>query len=232
MREQFIQFMTNPDQESFLAVRESVIHDAGYDPYSEDIKVLDNLFIREAYQEIADHKNVNILLSPLAHLIKSVAYEKLAQEEEAKSEMYMWQTLLKSMALTGDGSEGRPYVVTRISDEKDLVEYLQETFASQSLVTGNGKYLDCIRTESGKDIYFDITACYKRMSGRQQEAVALSAVPPATQEEAEEEIAMPEIPFAKEEPVSQQVVPEEEDFIDEETEEEEFVEKKKWWKFW
>lgn len=231
MRDQFIQFMTNPGLESFLAVRESVISDAGYDPYSEDLKVLDSLFIKEAYQEIADHKNVNILLSPLAHLIKSVAYEKTGQEEEAKSEMYMWHTLLKSMTLTGDGSENKPYIVTRVSDERDLVEYLQENFVSQSLITSGDKYLDCIRTESGKDIYFDITACYKRMSSRQQETVV---IPPAPRD-TKEEINIPEetSPLVEEEPVRQQVIREEEDFIEDELEEEEeFVEKKKWWKFW
>jgi hypothetical protein len=229
MKEKFIDFMTSPGLETFLAVRESIVADAGYDPYSDDLEMLDNLFVAEEYEKIADHKDVNILLSPLAHLIKSVAYEKMEREEESQSEMYMWHTLVKSILLTGDGTMEKPYLVTRISDERDLLEHLQEVFTSQRLTHQGTQHLDCISTASGKDIYFDITECYKRMAGitNEQPATETEVLPPVKEEaEPEEKTESPVITTVKE-PL---VINEEEDFREEE--DEVFVEKKKWWKFW
>jgi hypothetical protein len=225
MKEKFVAFITDPGPETFLAVRERIIRDAAYDPYSDDLDILDQLFVKEAYQEIADHRGVNILLSPLAHLIKSVAYEKLEMQEEAEGEMHMWQLLLKSIEQTGNGTQESPYLVTRISDEKDFIDYLEETFAGQLLIERDHQQLDRISLASGRDIYFDITACYRR---------------PATAAAAPEEkipviVDQPEpvLPEEKPQPVHEAPAPfvaGAEDFLPEE--EEEIVEKKKWWKFW
>jgi hypothetical protein len=56
-----------------------------------------------------------------------------------------------------------PYLITRMSDERDLLTYLNEEFASQSLVTENNRFYDLITTQSGNRIYFDITTSYTSM---------------------------------------------------------------------
>lgn len=50
-----------------------------------------------------------------------------------------------------------------MSDERDMLAYLDETFASQSLVAENNRFYDLITTQSGKRIYFDITTSYTKM---------------------------------------------------------------------
>lgn len=226
MTEQFIDFMTNPGPVTFQTARAAVMADPAYDPYSDDLKMLDDLFVNEKYQSIAAYKHVNILLSPLAHLIKSVAYEKLDLHEEAQSEMYMWRTIVKAIEATGDGSRDNPYLVTRVSDERDLIEYMNETFTSQSLVHEGDKHLDCLSLASGKEIWFDITGCLRHI------AVNMDQVAPPVAAATSQEPAIPEevVPEPTPQPEPTIVLQDEEDFIAEE--EEVSVAKRKWWKFW
>ena len=208
MRE-FIDFINNPNLATFLTVRNAIITDKSYDPYSNDLDILNDLFVKQAYEEIAEYSSINILLSPLAHLIKSVSFEKLAKEDEAKYEMHVWRALIKGIELSGDGSASKPYVVARISDEKDFMEFKGDIFSSQSLVNRNGRFIDVISVTSGKEIYFDITDCYK--NGNHATTAQARASEPLP---LENNNAFQQEPAAFEEG----------EFEDEQ--------KKKWWKFW
>lgn len=76
-----------------------------------------------------------------------------------QSEKIVAFKILEGISLTGDGSEGRPYLVTYISDEKEFLFYINEDFKSQMLLEINDRQVDCITTKSGKAIYFDVTDC-------------------------------------------------------------------------
>lgn len=163
MTDDLIKFITETTKENFISIQNTVISNAEYHPYSDDLSTMENMLDTSKFEDVGDFYTVNILLSPRAHLYKNYAYEKLNKENEANSELILAQKIMEGLSLTGDGSKQSPYLVTRISDEKDLLSYFQEQFANQKLINDNGRYFDCITCQSGKDIYFDITTPYLKM---------------------------------------------------------------------
>ncbi len=163
MKEQFINFLQKPTKESFIELRSIIINHDEYEPYSDDIKNINNLLLQNNFREVAQYASVNIILSPRAHMYKSFAYRKLNDEKGAEIESTIGQTILEGIQLTGNGTLEKPYLVTRIDDERDFLTFLEEVFASQALINDEEKSYDCITTASGKNIYFDITDCFKKM---------------------------------------------------------------------
>jgi hypothetical protein len=164
MKEQFIIFLQNPKKDTFLALRSVVISHNEYSPYSDDLKNINNLLLQNKFIEVAQYSNINILLSSRAHMYKSFAYKKLKDERGAETESKIGQTILEGIEYTGKGTLEKPFLVTRIDDERDFITYLDEIFESQALVNYKEKTYDCITTSKGKKIYFDISDCYKKMS--------------------------------------------------------------------
>lgn len=163
MTEDLFKFINDTTKENFISIQNAVISNSEYHPYSNDLSTVESMLDADKFEDVGDFYNINILLSPRAHLYKNYAFEKLNKENEAKSELILAQKIMEGLSLTGDGSKQSPYLVTRISDEKDMLSYFQEQFASQSLINDNSRYFDCITCQSGKDIYFDITTPYLKM---------------------------------------------------------------------
>ena len=159
------QFLQETTKENFTAAQAMVTGHEDYDPYSKDLNIMEKLLDEDKYEEVARYDNVNVLLSPRAHLYKNYAWRQLEKEHEAKCEMVFAQKIMEGIHLTGDGTKEVPYQVIRISDERDMLMFLQEKFVKQSLIKGEDdeQFFDKIDCESGKEIYFDITTLYHKM---------------------------------------------------------------------
>lgn len=161
MTNTFFDFITDPSL--FQNSQQTVFSHPDYNPYSDDVETIENLFLEKKFQQVIDYKNINIYLSASAHLYRYLSLTELKDEEGAKAEMILFTQILEGLATTGDGSRDNPIRVTRISDEKDFILYKQERMVNQRLVYDAGKVLDVIGTEGGTDYYFDITVPYKQM---------------------------------------------------------------------
>ena len=159
----FFKFITETTKENFLASQQIVFSDETYNPYSDDLNILEQQLGNDEFEEVIEYVSVNILLSPRAHFCKHYALTELGDEEGAKAELILGQKILEAISLTGNGTKEMPYLITRMSDERDLLAYLDEEFASQSLVADNNRFYDLITTQSGNEIYFDITTSYSKM---------------------------------------------------------------------
>lgn len=163
MTDDFFKFLSETTKENFLASQQIVFSDESYNPYSEDLNILEQQLDNDEFEAVIECVSVNILLSPRAHFYKNYAYTKLGNEQGANAELFLGQKILEAICLTGNGTIEMPYLITRMSDERDLLTYLKEEFASQSLVADNNRFYDLITTQSGKRIYFDITTSYTSM---------------------------------------------------------------------
>lgn len=135
MTEDFFKFIMETTKENFSKSQRDVFSNNEYNPYSEDLNYLEELLDEEKFQDAVEYNTVNILLSPRAHLYKNYALTQLKKEDGAKAEMIIALKILECISLTGIGTKDEPYVITRISDEKDFLNYLEEEFSSQSLVS-------------------------------------------------------------------------------------------------
>lgn len=165
MDRNFFDFVANPDKEHFLRSRHIVITDSKYNPYSDDLSNLGKLLDEGKFDEVSTYNNVNVLLRPMAHLYKAYAFNKMGMEAEEKAESILASQILENITLTGNGSKELPYIITRIDDEKDVLAYIEEQFMMQALVKDNERFYDCLTTQNGKKVYFNITDCYAKISG-------------------------------------------------------------------
>lgn len=163
--EKVFEFLTDPTKETFLKCRELVINDPEYDPYSEDIENIQNLLNEGKFEEVIQYVNVNILLSPRAHIYKYFAYKELGDEKGRSIEMTIAQIIFECLEKTGDGTKDSPYIITRISDERDLIRHhLNKQDVSQNLVKDGDKIMDALTLDDGTQLYFDIKDPYQRLA--------------------------------------------------------------------
>jgi hypothetical protein len=83
-------------------------------------------------------------------------------EKAARMDGYIGVACCKGIVATGDGTKRRPYLVTRISDEYDVVRYLGKQPARQALTGIGDRHFDVITCTDGSEIWFDITAPYSK----------------------------------------------------------------------
>ena len=165
MYEKVFEFLTDPTKETFLKCRKLVINDPEYDPYSEDIENIQDLLNEGKFEEVIRYTNVNILLSPRAHIYKYFAYKELGDEKGRNIEMTIAQLIFECLEKTGNGTKDSPYIITRISDERDLVrQHLNKQDVSQSLVKDGDKIMDALTLDDGTQLYFDIKDPYQRLA--------------------------------------------------------------------
>jgi hypothetical protein len=163
--EKVFEFLADPTKETFLKCRELVINDPEYDPYSEDLENIQNLLNKGIFEEVIQYVNVNILLSPRAHIYKYFAYKELGDEKGRSIEMTIAQIIFECLERTGDGTKESPYMITRISDERDLVRHhLNKQDVSQNLVKDGDKIMDVLTLDDGTQLYFDIKDPYQRLA--------------------------------------------------------------------
>lgn len=163
MKNYLAKFIEEPTKENFLLLRNDIVSDENYNPYSKDWDQLTDLLDAEKYEEAIEFSTVNLFLSPRAHLYKQYAYEKLGNQNYADIEGMIAHRIMDGIEMTGDGTIENPYLVTSIIDESDMLMRWDENFFSQSLKHSNNKSFDIITTVSGKEYYFDITDCYKSL---------------------------------------------------------------------
>lgn len=163
MKTKFANFIEHPTKENFLELRNEVINHEDYNPYSNDWNQLTDLLDAERFEEAIEFNTVNLLLSPRAHLYKQYALEKLGNQQHAGIEGMIAHYLMDGIEMTGNGSIESPYLVTSVTDERDMLMRWDEEFASQALTHSNNQSFDIITTASGKEYYFDITDCYRSL---------------------------------------------------------------------
>lgn len=160
----FIDFIDSPTNINYKLARESLLNSDVYNPYSLELDEATKLIETKEYieaKQIITQAMPNLLLSPRAHLILATIAEALGNEPEADLESSLATICLHGILTTGEGTQENPYLITRVSDEYDLLEYLNKTVSNQSLLTRNHQYLDCLWASDGSQLFFEITALRK-----------------------------------------------------------------------
>ena len=167
VKDLFATFFADPGRESFERARAALVASTEYDPYSADLDDIGELVEQEKFDEaktaIAKSER-NLLLSPLFHWHATVVADKTGQDNEAVAEFKKQQACLTGILATGDGSEERPYLVTRVSDEYDVLRHLKQRSASQGLMRSGEKRFDVLDTTDGQEIWFDVTDAFQTIA--------------------------------------------------------------------
>jgi len=164
-QETVFDFVADPTKENFLKSRELIVTNPDYDAYSDDLDIMEQLFENKEYEKLNYYVTINVLLSPRAHFIKYLSLKESGNMKAAESVMFICVNILRCIEKTGDGTLQNPYIVIRVSDEKDFLQFhLKKKHTQQRLIQNEDKYLDVLTLEDGSELYFDITDAYKTVS--------------------------------------------------------------------
>jgi len=166
MRELFMRFMANPSRETFLAVRDALIASDEYDPYSRDLPLATELLNADKYREALDTLgNVfgNLMLSPSAHMAWCQALGQLGQQQDADIQGALCVLCVRGILTTGKGTVDEPYLVTRLTDQYDVLAMLKKKSTSVGRCTEDGRHLDIHSLDDGGQLVFDMTDPNRRL---------------------------------------------------------------------
>lgn len=163
-----VSLLENPSRQSYWPIWDAVTTADHYDPYADDIATLDQLLEEGMEREVLAEQEtiVKLIASPRAHLLLAEVHRRLEDEDSANFERAFAAALGRGMLDTGDGSEQRPYLVTRTSDEYDVLLFLGKRMAGQALIQRDGQTLDRLECDDGTVVYFDITRMYGTLDRR------------------------------------------------------------------
>jgi len=168
MRDLFFDLLKQPSTEAFLELRQQVASSPNYSPYdsvlSDAMRMISEEDFEGAIEHLGKHMAGNLLLSPGAHFVLGHCAEKSGDAGRAGFERAIGELLLAMIASTGDGTQARPYLVMRTSDEYDLLGAMGKTLAQQALIHEDDRSLDRIETEDGETLWFDVSMALARLN--------------------------------------------------------------------
>ena len=161
MREPFIEYLKSPTPEAFLKVRQAIIDSPTYDPYGASLEPVEELLGQERWtdaQEAMLAVMEDLMLTPRAHLCAGYIAEQLGDDKAAEMERMLAAACVEGILGTGDGTQEKPYLVTRVNEEYDVMQYLGKQMTQQSLTESDGVPMDRIQCSDGTELWFDISA--------------------------------------------------------------------------
>lgn len=153
-------FVIEPSRKNFLAAREELLVGSRSLLPAD----LDSLSLLADAGDVPGLTAALAQLPPLAALVPRVHYfgalaaEARGDEQDLELERMLLVICLRAILMTGDGSEEAPYVVCTASDELDLLDELDLTAVSQSLVHRGDAVFDLVHCEDGSEVWFDASA--------------------------------------------------------------------------
>ncbi|MFT5528338.1 MAG: hypothetical protein ACI9HK_006327, partial [Pirellulaceae bacterium] len=168
IRDGFAGLTESVSAEDYLRLRDIIVESPGYDPYSSDLEKAGELLAEGRPQEakaMLDASFPNLVLSPRAHLLAAqIAMDKGEQELSSQEGLYA-AVCLEGILRSGDGNAAMPYLVSRPSDEYDVVVYLDKRVTGQRLQQQDGRQFDLLVLDDGSEVWFDVTVAFDAIGG-------------------------------------------------------------------
>jgi len=176
-------FASEPTPERYRILRDAATASPHYSPYSDNLGEVAIMLKQGGYEAADDLLRAgmaNYLLTPTAHFMMAFVADKLGDERRRDMEAAIGRLLLQGILESGDGSREKPYLVTRIKDEHEVLSHLGKTMESQALVNEeDGRSMDQIQCADGTTYWFDISVMFAQL-GRSLSAEPASPTSPPT----------------------------------------------------
>ena len=165
----FEAFLKNPKRETYLPVYKAVTSAATYAPYSRTLDTIGDLIKEGKHKEARaalQKAEADLLLCPRAHLYAGIIARRLGEPETAAREVRIRDKCVQGILSTGKGTPEEPLLVTRVTDEYDVLRALGKASTQQGLIHRDGKSFDCVTCKDGSMFWFDITAQWRTLIRR------------------------------------------------------------------
>jgi len=167
----FAAFVKQPSKQSYLGVLAALASSEAYQPYSNDLWDIEKLVEQKQFKQAqarVDKARPGLLLSPRFHFLAARTAAGLGDAATRAAELSLFNECLRAILSTGDGSREKPYVVSMVADEYDLLRHLKKLKHSQGLIIEDENRYDRIQCQDGSEVWFDITAPFKTLRRKTQ----------------------------------------------------------------
>jgi hypothetical protein len=153
-------FFRTPSQRSYLDARRILVCRSSFDPTDfrvAEISMMAQAGDYESLLEVIQSLDEVFALSTRCNFLGAVAATELGETAIAQHYKTRLQSCLRGVFATGDGSQRRPYQVTFLSDERDVLQSLGKTAVSQQRVETISRVYDMLECSDDTMVYFDIS---------------------------------------------------------------------------
>ncbi len=160
MYQEFARFLELPGRATFLAARAVWLQQKVTLLTPADLQAAAELLSAgdaQAVINLVHSWKSRAAFSPRAHYLAGEAHAQLAQWEEAESERLAFSACLQGILATGDGSSRKPYVISQIPDEYDVLKLLGLVCVKQRLVQRGRRACDVLTCADGSSVWFNIS---------------------------------------------------------------------------
>lgn len=158
--ELIVALITEPSADNYRVLHAAVVSHPDYAPYDDVLEQASELLEGEAQTlealEMLQEAMPNLLLSPRAHMLKAYIHRTRGEADAEEMEILFASACVRGILATGNGSELRPYLVTRTSDEHDVAQALERTLEEQRSIERNDRSFDVWETDA-EPLWFDVT---------------------------------------------------------------------------
>ena len=165
-------FFENPTEHRFRRLQRRVMASADYDPLGVQSSDLPQLCEESCFEELLcqmQHSPANWRLGPRFHFLAGIAASELGDFELAHDCRESMQACLRGLLSTGEGTKRRPFRVTFLTDEYDLMRVLGGDVRNQQLVNAGSKRCDVITCHDGSEVWFEVTGLLAKMQQSQRQ---------------------------------------------------------------
>ena len=96
-------------------------------------------------------------LSPRFHYLVGISALESGDTASAEREKQLSRACLLGLTTTGEGTEKQPFIVTYLSDEYDLLRWMEVEAHQQQVIDVADRRLDLLRDQLGTEYWFDVT---------------------------------------------------------------------------
>ncbi len=181
-------YADEPTPEKFLALRAVVAQSPDYKPGDDNRIEAEELLDRnelDAALRLLMNDMPNAFLTPRFHFLAAMASDNLGDAQKAHLESLVGSVLLRGILDSGDGSPERPYLVSRVTDEYDVLGQLGKNLKTQSLIQKEHGVFDLMECDDGTELWFDVSMIFTRQNQLHSGSMEMPAASETETEEAE-----------------------------------------------
>ena len=158
-RKVFEAYLVCPSLQKYLVAVETLQGSSCYSPYSSELcevnRLIESNNLDCAHQFLLKN-SCNLILSPIFHMTMAFFFNRQRQVKKMKYSYLIATNCIKGILSSGDGTKEKPYLITRVSDEHDVLNYLGKTLTLQSLVKVEDKAYDRLQCVDKTVLWFEL----------------------------------------------------------------------------
>ncbi|WP_254512945.1 DUF4919 domain-containing protein [Anatilimnocola floriformis] len=160
MYQEFARFLELPGRATFIAARAAWLQQKVSPLTPEELQSVAQLLAAgeatAVIEQVHSWKS-RAAFSPRAHYFCGEAHALLGELEQAEVERLAFSACLQGILATGDGSRLKPYIISQIPDEYDVLKLLGLTCQKQRLVQRGRRSCDVLTCQDGSSVWFNIS---------------------------------------------------------------------------